>query len=40
MNLMVVYREKAKAFFVAFMEILFELVRKGFTTQDKQPMAA
>ena len=40
MNLMVVYREKAKAFFVAFMEILFGLVRKGFTTQDKQPMAA
>jgi len=40
MNLMVVYRKKAKAFFVALMETLFELVRKRFTMQNKQPMAA
>ncbi len=40
MNLMVVYRKKAKAFFVALMETLFELVRKSFTTQILQPMAA
>jgi len=40
MNLMVLYRRKAKAFFAALMETLFELVRKRFTTQNKQPMAA
>ena len=40
MNLMVVYRKKAKAFFVALMETLFELIRKRFTMQNKQPMAA
>jgi len=40
MNLMVLYRKNAKAFFAAFMETLFELVGKRFTTQNKQPMAA
>jgi len=40
MNLMVMYWKKAKAFFVALMETLFELVRKRFTTQNKQPIAA
>ena len=40
MNLMVVYRKKAKAFFVALMETLFELIRKRFTMQNKQPIAA
>jgi hypothetical protein len=40
MNLMVLYRKKAKAFFVALMETLFELVRKIFTAQILQPMAA
>lgn len=39
MNLMVVYRRKAKAFFAALMETLFELVRKSFITQILQPMA-
>jgi hypothetical protein len=40
MNLMVLYRRKAKAFFAALMETLFELVRKSLTTQILQPMAA
>jgi len=40
MNLMAVYREKAKAFFVALLEILFELVKKRFSTPTLQPMAA
>jgi len=40
MNLMVVYRRKAEAFFAALMETPFELVRKSFTTQILQPMAA
>jgi len=36
MNLMVLYRKKAKAFFAALLETLFELVRKGFKTQNWQ----
>jgi len=40
MNLMVVYQKKVKAFFVALMETLFELVRKRFTKQNKQLIAA
>ncbi len=40
MNLMVLYRKKAKAFFAALLETLFELVRKGFKTQNWQLLAA
>jgi len=40
MNLMVLYRRKVKAFFVALVETLFELVRKSFTTQNRQLLAA
>lgn len=40
MNLMVLYRRKTKAFFAALMETLFELVRKRFTTQTLQLLAA
>ena len=40
MNLMVLYRKKAKAFFVALLETLFELVRQRFTTQTLQLLAA
>jgi len=34
------YRKKAKAFFAALLETLFELVRKGFKTQNWQLLAA
>jgi hypothetical protein len=40
MNLMVLYRRKVKAFFVSLVETLFELVRKSFTTQNRQLLAA
>jgi len=40
MNLMEVYRKKAKAFFAALLETLFELARKSFTMQTLQVLAA
>jgi hypothetical protein len=40
MNLMVLYRKKAKAFFVALVDILFEMVRRASRTRMWQPVAA
>jgi len=40
MNLMVLYRRKAKAFFAALWKTLFALVKKWSTMRTLQPIAA
>lgn len=40
MNLMVVYRKKANAFFVALLDTLFEIVRRALERRILQPLAA